>query len=119
MEALWHSIVNVAIVIGSIMLAVVLASEAKQVLASVLLFLAGVGIYVVEASYGVTEGLCTLDAGGGFLHLLVRADQCFDSYSFAVSVAQVSIIAALLLWLAMAWRAVFRKFEAEQGKKEG
>ena len=38
--------------------------------------------------------------------------------SLDISSAQVAIIAAMLVWLSMAWRKVFRKLELEEEVKQ-
>ena len=117
MEALWHSIINVAIVIASIVVATFAFRDKKRALGSVLLCAAGVLIYVMEIYYGASEGLCELSGVTNFLEFFASAENCLDSHSYGVAVAQVAIISALLLWLSMAWQKVFRKLESEEGEK--
>ena len=76
MEALWHSIVNVGIVIA--------------------------------AFANPCNAWDYIDA----------AEDCIDSYSLDICIAQIEIIAAMLMWLSMAWRKVFRKLELEEEVKQ-
>jgi hypothetical protein len=117
-EALWHSIVNVGIVIAAFVVAVWCALDKKYVLGSILLFCGGAGMYGLHIYSGFADGICEFANPSSAWDYIVAAEDCIDSYSPDIISAQIGIIAAMLVWLSMAWRKVFRKLELEEEVKQ-
>lgn len=117
MEALWHSAINVGIVIFSIVLAIACLMGKKPVSNSLIAFLGGVFIYGLHFYFGYSEGACEFTVSDKVLQHFVNAESCIDSYSYDISMAQIAIIGAILVWLALVWKPVFRKLEQDEAQE--
>jgi hypothetical protein len=103
MEALWHSVVNVAIVVASLIVAIWISVEKKPVLSSIISVTLGVLLYGMEIYSGYSDGACTFINSDTIWEHFANVENCFFSYSVSIAVAQVAIIGALLFWLGRLW----------------
>ena len=118
MEVLWHSAVNVGIVIFSIVLAIACFIDKKPIRNSTLAFVVGVSMYGMNFYFSYADGACDFVDSHNLLEHLINAESCINSYSYDILIAQIAIIGAVLVWLAIAWRPVFRKLEQEESQED-
>ena len=119
MEALWHSIINVLIVIFSFLFSFIYFLEKRPFVYSVVAFAFGVGMYSLHIFGGYSDGTCKFEGSQGILETLTIAESCIDSYSLDISMAQVVIIGSVLVWLVLAWQPVMRKLEQDEAHGGG
>ena len=114
MTELWHSLINVGIVIGALITGVICCVDKHALRNSVLLLIIGVGCYAADISAGIRQGSCTPSMDMNFLRLLNELDKCGNPYGFFLVISQIAIIGAVVTWLFLAWGAVLRKYEEER-----
>lgn len=113
METLWHSIINVGIVLAAFILAFACFLDKRPVRDSLGCFSAGVLIYGLHVFLAYSDGICEFTDLRGIWQYFESLESCIDSYSLDIICAQVFIIGAALAWLVLAWQPVMRKLEKD------
>jgi hypothetical protein len=114
MTAIWHSLVNVFVVIGALITAVACCVDRHAFRNSILLLVVGVACYGMDISAGIADGACAPSNEMSFLNLLGELDECGNPYGLFLVIAQIAIVGSVTTWLFLAWGAVLRKYDEER-----